>query len=83
MNFEVGDDDITADKDYKHVFKHGRNLALPSTIRSHLSENRVSKAHIDTVLKPDDKQDVQLAYDLLREIWALPSIDDSDTSQPS
>jgi len=96
MNFEVGDDDITADKDYKHVFKRGRNLALrsrgillhgihilPSTIWSHLSENGVSKPHIDAVLKPDDKQDVRLAYDLLREIWALLSIDDSDTSQPS
>jgi len=96
MNFEVGDDDITADKDYKHVFKRGRNLALhsrgillhgihilPSTIRSHLSENGTSKAHIDAVLKPDDKQDVRLAYDLLREIWALPSMDDSDTSRPS
>jgi len=96
MNFEVGDDDITADKDYKHIFKWGRNLALrsrrillhgihilPLTIRSHLSENGVSKPHIDAVLKSDDKQDVRLAYDLLHEIWALLSIDDSDTSQPS
>ena len=96
MNFEVGDDDITADKDYKHIFKWGQNLALhscgillhgihilPSTIHSHLSEDGVSKSHIDAVLKPDDKQDVRLAYDLLHEIWALLSIDDSDTSQPS
>ena len=22
MNLEVGDDDVTADKDYKHIFKH-------------------------------------------------------------
>lgn len=96
MNFEVGDDDITANKDYKHVFKRNPNLALrscgillhgihilPSTIQSHLSENGVSKAHIDAVLKPDDKQDVRLAYNLLHQIWALPSIGHSDTSRPS
>lgn len=28
MNLEVGDDDITADKDYKHIFKHCQNLLL-------------------------------------------------------
>ena len=28
MNLEVGDDDITVDKDYKHVFKWLRNLLL-------------------------------------------------------
>ncbi|KAF6747091.1 hypothetical protein DFP72DRAFT_822233, partial [Ephemerocybe angulata] len=28
MNFHVGEDDITADKDWKHVFKRLRNLLL-------------------------------------------------------
>ncbi len=28
MNLEVGDDDLTADKDYKHIFKRLRNLML-------------------------------------------------------
>jgi len=28
MNLEVGDDDVTADKDYKHIFKRCRNLLL-------------------------------------------------------
>jgi hypothetical protein len=28
MNFWVGDDDITADKDAKHIFKRGRNRPL-------------------------------------------------------
>ena len=100
MNLEVGDDDITADKDYKHVFKRCRNLTLRkrgfqihgihitlSIIRSHFQSNQVSKCHIDSILKPDDKQDVKLAYDLLCEIWRLPHVDDekrpgfSDTRQ--
>jgi hypothetical protein len=28
MDLEVGDDDITADKDYKHIFKRLRNLLI-------------------------------------------------------
>ena len=28
MNMEVGDDNLTADKDYKHVFKQLQNLML-------------------------------------------------------
>jgi len=28
MNLEVGDDDVTADKNYKHIFKRLRNLLL-------------------------------------------------------
>jgi len=28
MNLKVGDDDVTADKDYKHIFKRIRNLVL-------------------------------------------------------
>ena len=28
MNLEVGEDDITADKDYKYIFKRLRNLLL-------------------------------------------------------
>ncbi|KDR66758.1 hypothetical protein GALMADRAFT_1359327 [Galerina marginata CBS 339.88] len=87
MNLEVGDDDLTADKDFKHVFKRIRNLLLrvrglkvhgihilPSVIRSHLLENNISLSHVNSVLKPDDKQDVKLAYDLLHEIWCLPSL---------
>lgn len=93
MNLEVGDDDIMADKDFKHIFKRGRNLGLrargfiihgihifPSLIRSHLLESGVSRTHVDNLLKPDDKQDVKLAYDLLRELWALPEV--SDSSRP-
>ena len=55
LNLEVGDDDITADKDYKHIFKRLRNLLLQgrgfkihgihitqAVIRSHLQANGAS-----------------------------------------
>lgn len=92
MNLEVGDDDLTADKDYKHVFKRIRNLLLrrrglkvhgvhilPSVIRFHLLDNGSSISHINNILKPEDKQDVKLAYDLLREITGLESVSESST----
>ncbi|KAF7420950.1 hypothetical protein PC9H_011469 [Pleurotus ostreatus] len=85
FNLEVGDDDITADKDYKHVFKRLRNLLLrekgltvhgvhirPSVIRNQLQSNKISGGRINHLLNPADKQDVKLAFDLLREIWSLP-----------
>ncbi|KAF8876186.1 hypothetical protein CPB85DRAFT_1171578, partial [Mucidula mucida] len=81
MNLLVGDDDITCDKDYKHVFKHIRNLLLrkrgiqvlerhitPSIIKKHLQHAGGMRKHIDSLLKPDDKQDVPLAYQLIRDI---------------
>lgn len=93
MNLEVGDDDLTADKDYKHVFKRLRNLLLrirgliihgihitPAVIRSHLRSNGLTSTRIDSLLKPEDKQDVKLAYDLLHEIWSLPPASKSDLS---
>jgi len=85
MNLEVGDDNVTADKDYKHIFKRLCNLLLrdkgiyvfrihvkPASIRSHWHANQVSMQCSSFLLNPDDKQDVRLAYDLLHEIWKLP-----------
>ena len=85
MNMEVGNDDLTADKDYKHVFKRLRNLLLrdkgrevhgvhikPSVIRSHLASNDLTPVRIEYLLNPNDRQDVKLAYDMLREVWSLP-----------
>ena len=85
MNLEVGDDDLTADKDYKHVFKCLQNLMLrekgfhvhavhikPSVIRSHLMSNNLNSTRIDYLLNPNDRQDVKLAYDMLSDIWSLP-----------
>lgn len=85
MNLEVGDDDVTADKDYKHIFKRLRNLCLrdkgiylfkyhivPSGIRSQWHSNQVSLQRSSYLLNPEDKQDVRLAYDFLHEVWVLP-----------
>jgi hypothetical protein len=86
MNLEVGDDDITADKDYKHIFKRLRNLLLrdkglyvhgvhirPAVVRSHFASNNLTSTWIDYLLNPNDQQDVKLAYDMLQEIRSLPN----------
>ena len=49
-------------------------------LQSHLRQNEVSATQINNILKPDDKQDVKLAYDLLSHIWALPSLNSEDSS---
>lgn len=53
---------------------------LISIFQSHFLDNSVSVSHIESILKPDNKQDVKLAYDLLHKIWLLPSI--SNSAQP-
>ena len=58
MNLEVGADDITCDKDYKHVLKQFRNLTLrgrgfkvhgvqiyTSVLWAHLRQNGESNTH--------------------------------------
>jgi hypothetical protein len=85
LDLFVGADDITADKDYKHVFKRLRNTLLREKgsvvrgvrltcglIRKHLQDTGHSPAHIEHVLNPTDKQDVVLAYTLLKDLWSLP-----------
>ncbi|KAF9003190.1 hypothetical protein BDZ89DRAFT_1240632 [Hymenopellis radicata] len=87
LNLLVGDDDVTADKDYKHIIKRLRNLLLrkrgihildrhitPSIIKKHLRLNGATSEHIQSLFKPDDKQDVPLAYQLMRDLWALPPL---------
>jgi hypothetical protein len=85
LNLHVGDDDLTCDKDWKHVFKRFRNLLLrqrglviigfritPDIIRDHLKSNGLSADHIRALFNPEDKQDVKMAFDLLKDIWKLP-----------
>uniref|UniRef100_A0A8H7XJQ8 Zinc finger PHD-type domain-containing protein n=1 Tax=Psilocybe cubensis TaxID=181762 RepID=A0A8H7XJQ8_PSICU len=87
MDLHVGDDDLTADKDWKHVFKRFRNLLLrprgllisgvritPSIISTHLKMSGLSAVHVASLCNPNDEQDVKLAFDLLRAIWSLPTI---------
>ena len=96
MNLLVGCNDITADKDFKHVFKRQQNLMMrnkgifiqgfcitPSILRDHLRSNGVSSARLHSLLNPNDRQDVILGYSLLKEIWSLPSISDSAGPSPS
>ena len=86
LNLLVGPDDITADKDFKHIIKRLRNAFMrakgvevlgfcitQSILRSHLENNGVSSPRLRSLLNPNDKQDVVLAYSLLKEIWSLPS----------
>ncbi|KAH9010205.1 hypothetical protein EDB83DRAFT_2234413, partial [Lactarius deliciosus] len=85
LNLLVGPDDITVDKDFKHiikcqwnVFMHNKGVEIlgfcitPSILRSQLEYNGVSSHQLRSLLNPNDKQDVVLAYSLLREIWSLP-----------
>lgn len=91
----VGDDDVTADKDYKHVFKRLRNTVLrpkgifvrgihltPAVIQTHLHDTGYHQRHIKSMFKPEDKQDVLLAYTLLRDLWSLPPAPPSLASRP-
>ncbi|KAJ7256659.1 hypothetical protein C8J57DRAFT_1437007 [Mycena rebaudengoi] len=85
MNFMVGDDDLTPDKDPKHVDKRLRNCLLrergirvlgihltPGIMRTHFSSTGHTSDHIRSVFNPDDKQDVLLAFEMLKDIWSLP-----------
>jgi hypothetical protein len=86
LDLHVGDDDLTCDKDCKHTaVKQPRNALLrekgilvygtwitPAVLRSHLLDAGHKGDHIRAVLNPNDKQDVTLAYMLLRDIWSLP-----------
>ena len=85
MNLLVGQDDITTDKDFKHVFKRQRNLMMrnkgiviqgfcitPPILHLHLESNGVPPYRLRALLNPNDRQDVVLGYSLLKEIWSLP-----------
>lgn len=85
MDFHVGDDDLTCDKDWKHVFKRLRNLLLrrrgvvvndvritPDILKEHMRSEGRTADHIRATFNPKDQQDVKLAFDMLKDIWALP-----------
>ncbi|KZT31450.1 hypothetical protein SISSUDRAFT_1072627 [Sistotremastrum suecicum HHB10207 ss-3] len=85
MDLRVGNDDLTGDKDWKHIMKRLRNLLLRDAgvqvdgvhittflLRRHFNANDLTDRRIRYLLRPDDKQDVLLAFELLREIILLP-----------
>ena len=84
LNLHVGDDELTCDKDWKHVFKQWRNLLLrqrgvvvnrvritPNIIREQFRSARLSAEHIRSLFNPEDQQDVKMAFDILKDIWSL------------
>ena len=94
LDLFIGADDIIADKDYKHVFKRLRNTLLQEKgcvvlgvklthglIRRHLQDCGHSSEHISRTLDPTDKQDVDLAYKLLKDLWSLPLADPGKFTQ--
>ncbi|KAF7792170.1 hypothetical protein EIP86_003200 [Pleurotus ostreatoroseus] len=86
FNTMCGKDDLTNDCDYLHGGKRCRNtvirpkgmridgiLVTASMIKSHLVEHGMSTLTADTLLSPNDKQDVVLMIQLLNAISELPS----------
>ncbi|KAF8810813.1 hypothetical protein BYT27DRAFT_7221830 [Phlegmacium glaucopus] len=84
LNLYVGDDDLTCDKDWKHVFKHWRNLLLqqrgvvvnglcitPDIIWDQFKSSGLSADHICSLFNPEDQQDIKMAFDMLKDIWNL------------
>jgi hypothetical protein len=94
MNYFIGLDNITADKDYKHIFKWLCNIILHergcvvygvhlthALIQKHLKDSGSSTdAHINHVLDPTNKQDIMLTYSLLKDLWSLPLADTSSST---
>ncbi|KJA12558.1 hypothetical protein HYPSUDRAFT_1096618, partial [Hypholoma sublateritium FD-334 SS-4] len=94
MDFHIGPNDITADKDWKHVVKRIRNYTIrargvvirdfritPAIIANHLKSAGHTAVHVNALFNPEDSQDVTLAFNLLKDIWTLPMI--TDHSNPS
>ncbi|RXW13825.1 hypothetical protein EST38_g12030 [Candolleomyces aberdarensis] len=92
LNKHVGDDDLTCDKDWKHILKRLQNLLLrprgvliqnfnitPAIIKTHLRDTGISAEHIHAILNPNDLQDIKLAFDLLRDIWSLPLLPEASS----
>jgi len=85
LNLYVGDDDLTCDKDWKHVFKCWCNVLLrlwgvvvnglcitPDIIQDQFKSAGLSADHIRSLFNPEDQQDVKMAFDMLKDIWNLP-----------
>lgn len=94
FNILVGPNDLTSDKDFRHIFKRGRNVLLRNKgvnidgqiiniaiLRQHFSDYGITPARMDALLNPNDKQDVPLAVSLLLAISNLPQ--PSETHLPT
>jgi hypothetical protein len=85
MNLHVREDDITCNKDWKHMFKCFQNLLRqlggvvisgfqiePDIIHNHFQSKNLTVDHINPLMNPKDQQDFKLAFDMLKAIWSLP-----------
>ncbi len=85
MNLHVSGDDLTADKDYKHVFRRLHSLFIwqsgifiagihitLSILSNHLASNGLHLYQIQSLLNLSNKQDVVLMFKLLQAVWSLP-----------
>ncbi|KAG6907021.1 hypothetical protein DXG01_010890 [Tephrocybe rancida] len=86
FNLKCGTDGLTADFDWKHVFKRFRNTLLRqkgfildgvpitlSILRAFLSKHEIAASTLDSLLAPNDKQDVILMVKLLRCVSLISS----------
>jgi hypothetical protein len=86
FNLHVGDNDLTCDKDWKHIFKRWHNLIIRPNRGIVINGHRITvdismdqfhseglmADHIRSLFNPEDHQDVKLALDILKDIWTLP-----------
>src|ERR1700678_1015287 len=92
LNLLVSNNNLTADKDYKHIVKRLQNLLLRKMEISinavhvtlallcfHLKQNGMSTLRLNYLLNPSDRQDVPRCYSLLKAVWSLPDPSPSDT----
>ncbi|KAJ7246639.1 hypothetical protein C8J57DRAFT_1081377 [Mycena rebaudengoi] len=92
MDLLVGPDDITPDKDFRHVMKTIRSLLMrkvgidllgflitPAIVKQHLVAAGDTNDHVTQLLNPNDKQNVPHCYQLLKGLWDLPDALPSDT----
>ncbi|KAF8999623.1 hypothetical protein BDQ17DRAFT_1427648 [Cyathus striatus] len=88
FNMLCGPDEITCDFDWKHVLKHFRNtdlrqrgfsidgvLITVEILHGHLLSLGISSSTVNSILMPNDKQDVVLMMKLLHAIASLPECD--------
>ncbi|KAJ7187789.1 hypothetical protein C8R46DRAFT_1241005 [Mycena filopes] len=92
FDYHCGRNELTMDIDFKHLFKRFRNtlIRLAATtidgvvltrqlLKTHLlRDSKHSPRHIDSLLNPNDRQNVKLMYDLLSAIATLPESLETD-----
>ncbi|KAF4615995.1 hypothetical protein D9613_011212 [Agrocybe pediades] len=92
FNLKCGDDDITSDFDWKHVLKRFRNTLLrqkgiivndlsitTAVLKAHLVSAGMNSITADTLLAPNDRQDVVLMVKLLHALSLLPAPETTDS----